>query len=321
MNPPLLKLKRLSRTFTRSGGVLGKTSTVKAVDDVTLTLGSKSTLGLVGESGSGKSTLARMAVRLLPPVSGNVYLEGQPLFDDKEAPASSSARRAFLKSLPARLQMIFQDPYSSLNPRLKIGYSVAEPLICLGLHKAERQARVAELLVQVGLEPSDAGRYPHEFSGGQRQRVAIARALAPKPKIIVCDEPVSSLDASVQAQVLNLLKDSQEQLELSYLFISHDLTVVSHMSDQVAVMYMGRIVETGPTDAMFSSPLHPYTRLLLDASQARREGNQELSAVPEQPVSGCSFAPRCGRVTARCLKEAPELEAHGERAASCFNIL
>lgn len=322
MSEPLLELRHLSRFFTRSSGVLGKTSVVKAVDDVTLSLPRKSTLGLVGESGSGKSTLARMAVRLLQPSAGNAYLDGQPLFDDKNSTQSSTGRNKFLSSLPERLQIIFQDPYSSLNPRLKIGYSIAEPLICLGISKDERNKRVAELLELVGISSADANRYPHEFSGGQRQRLAIARALAPKPEIIVCDEPVSSLDASVQAQVLNLLKDSQDQLGLSYLFISHDLTVVSHMSDTVAVMYMGRIVETGPADEIFSSPLHPYTRLLLDASQARKgAGREQIYSGQEPPEQGCSFAPRCNRAQARCLVDAPALKSSAGRAASCFNML
>jgi peptide/nickel transport system ATP-binding protein len=257
-----------------------------------------------------------MAARLLPPSSGNVFLHGEPLFSAQ----GGGARRAFLRGLPARLQMIFQDPYSSLNPRLKIGASVGEPLLCLGVPKAERRERVAEILRKVGLSPDDAGRYPHEFSGGQRQRVAIARALAPAPELVICDEPVSSLDASVQAQVLNLLKDSQDALELSYLFISHDLAVVSHMSDEVAVMYMGRIVEFAPAEALFRRPRHPYSVLLLESSL-----RGAAIPPPEQRVSaesgneaGCAFAPRCPRAAPDCLRETPPLLPEEGRWVRCF---
>lgn len=314
---PLLQISGLSHAFTRNGGIMGKSVGVKAVDDVTLALSRRKTLGLVGESGSGKSTLAKMVVHLLAPSSGNVLLDGQPLYPDH----GKKPDRTFLRSLPSRLQMVFQDPYSSLNPRLKIGYSIAEPLICAGASRAASSARVAELLNNVGLGPKDAARYPHEFSGGQRQRIALARALAPRPDIIICDEPASSLDASVQAQVLNLLKDSQDTLELTYLFISHDLAVVSHMSDQVAVMYLGRIVELGETDQIFTHPLHPYTAVLLEAATGRKKAVAKASAQAvggQPPVEGCAFAPRCPKMRADCLESAPELEFKETRQVRCF---
>ena len=300
-----------------------------AVEGVSLVLGSCSTLGLVGESGSGKSTLARLVARLLNPSSGNVFLHGRPLFPEKGNPASSGHKaRAFRRSLPARLQMIFQDPYSSLNPRLRVGSSIAEPLLGLGLSRRARQERVEALLAEVGLDQSDAGRYPHEFSGGQRQRVALARALAPGPELLICDEPVSSLDASVQAQVLNLLKDRQEALGLSYLFISHDLAVVSHMSDQIAVMYLGRIVEQGEAESLFHQPKHPYTRVLLDASGQKRlspsEGLSDRAGANSSAEGnpgweeGCAFAPRCPEAAASCFRRIPELRPAGAGQVRCW---
>jgi peptide/nickel transport system ATP-binding protein len=220
--------------------------------------------------------------------------------------------------------MIFQDPYSSLNPRLKIGYSIGEGLLCLGVPARERRERVSALLEEVGLDPADASRYPHEFSGGQRQRVALARALAPRPEILVCDEPVSALDASVQAQVLNLLKDSQEALGLSCLFISHDLTVVSHMSERTAVMYLGRIVELGPTEELFSRPLHPYTQMLLEASGREAAGKKALPRPPlggaAPPERGCVFAPRCPRALPDCRLLEPAERTEGERRVSCLRL-
>lgn len=315
--PSLLELRGLGRNFAQGGGLMGAQRVFKAVDDVNLRLDYHSTLGLVGESGSGKSTLAKMAVHLLAPSRGNVFLDGRPIYDDK----GSKADRKLVQSLPARLQMVFQDPYSSLNPRLKIGYSIAEPLICSGVSRSESRARVAELLDGVGLSLKDASRYPHEFSGGQRQRIALARALAPRPQLIVCDEPVSSLDASVQAQVLNLLKDTQEAMRLTYLFISHDLSVVSLMSDRVAVMYMGRVVESGETDDIFTSPLHPYTALLLDAATGKKKGGRSASAAKagqDAPERGCAFAPRCPKAREHCLESAPELEFKEKRQVRCF---
>lgn len=287
---------------------------MRAVRDVSFSLPRAATLGLVGESGSGKSTLARIAARLLRPNGGNVFLRGEPLFKTEGAKPS----RAFLRGLPYLLQMVFQDPYSSLNPRLKIGSSIAEPLLTMGLSAKERRERTAELLSEVGLDPADAARYPHEFSGGQRQRVALARALAPRPELVICDEPVSSLDASVQAQALNLLKDRQEALNLSYLFISHDLRVVAHMSDSIAVLYLGRIVEYGPAEELFLHPLHPYTRLLLAASRPRRNcGGLKAGHTAAPPERGCAFAPRCPEAEALCLEQEPLERLEGERRVAC----
>ncbi|MDR2051057.1 MAG: ATP-binding cassette domain-containing protein [Deltaproteobacteria bacterium] len=320
VNETILEIRGVSREFTSRGGMFGPGLRVRAVHSVNLSLPRQSILGLVGESGSGKSTLARISVRLLRPGAGNVFLQGQALFPDRGKKTS----RIFLRNLPSRLQMIFQDPYSSLNPRLKIGYSIAEPLLCLGIPSKERRERVLALLEEVGLNPADAARYPHEFSGGQRQRIALARALAPRPEVLICDEPVSALDASVQAQVLNLLKDRQEALRLSCLFISHDLTVVGHMSERTAVMYLGRIVELGPTDELFSRPLHPYTRMLLEASGQEKSGRKHPLRLPgagsPPPERGCVFAPRCPLVLPDCRLLEPAEKEEGERRVSCLRL-
>lgn len=310
---PLLEIRSVRRSFAQSRGFLRKSAAFRAVDDVTLTLQSGETLGLVGESGCGKSTLARMAVRLLNPEAGDVLLEGQSIFHGS---------RDFLTTLPHKLQMIFQNPYSSLNPRLRIGTSVGEALACSGIPKKERETRVAALLQQVGLEEEYALRYPHEFSGGQRQRMAIARALAPEPSIIVCDEPVSALDASVQAQVLNVLKDSQDRLGLSYLFISHDLAVISHMSDRIAVMYRGKIVEDGQADDVFNRPAHPYTQLLLETAARRSAAESATTPInaPQlsasiHPWGGCAFYDRCPTRKRSCLDACPQLRPYGLKEA------
>ena len=253
---PLLAFRDVSREFVKGGGLFGEAVTFRAVCGVTLAVNRGETLGLVGESGSGKSTLARMAVRLLRPTSGEILLDGTSVF---------STDPAFAASLPSRIQMVFQDPFSSLNPRMSIGSSVGEALAASGVAEAERKERVAAMLGMVGLDPDVMRRFPHEFSGGQRQRVAIARALVTNPDFVVLDEPTSSLDASVQAQVLALLKDLQDKLGLTYLFISHDLAVISHMSDRVAVMRAGEVVEENDAVKLFSTPAHPYTQSLLAA--------------------------------------------------------
>ncbi len=308
--PPLLELRQVSRSFQVRQGFMGKTRQLWAVADLSLQLMPGETLGLVGESGCGKSTLARLAVGLLPTSSGEVRLNGQPL-----AQASAEARHF--------VQMIFQDPFSSLNPRLSIGRSIREPLDVQGKTSlAERQDKVAEMLQLVGLLPEHARRYPHEFSGGQRQRAVVARALISRPGLVVCDEPVSSLDASVQAQVLNLLKNLQERFNPAYLFISHDLSVVGHMSDRIAVMYLGRIVELAANDDLFNRPLHPYTQALLAAIPGTK--NQAPEAVkgdpasPLQPPPGCAFHPRCPKAMPHCAQQRPELVEFKGQAVACW---
>ena len=314
---PALELTRISKTFTIKKGVLASRQTLKAVSDVSLTLHAGEILGLVGESGSGKSTLGRIASGLLLPDSGEesgVTLFGKPVTGPGKQP----------------IQMIFQDSSSALNPRRSIGWSVREPLDVAGeiASLAERKAKVAAMLDLVGLSADQAARYPHEFSGGQRQRIVVARALIQNPEVIICDEPVSSLDASVQAQVLNLLLDLKEQFQLSYLFISHDLGVVGHLSDRVAVMYLGRIVELAPVGELFQSPVHPYTQALLSSQpgssfRLARTGNKvELSGDPPSPInlpSGCPLHPRCPFAMPVCREHLPPLQpvSGGDHLAAC----
>ena len=304
---PLLAFRDVSRSFTVRQGVLGRVrGEVRAVDGVSLSVRRGETLGLVGESGCGKSTLARMAVRLLAPTQGDILFDGESLL------AKDGKRDARWYS--RRLQMVFQDPFSSLNPRLRVGASIGEPLLTAGMGREERRERVADMLRRVGLQADHADRYPHEFSGGQRQRIAIARALATHPELVVCDEAVSALDASVQAQVLNLLKDVQAEFGLTYLFISHDLSVVGYMSDRVAVMYLGRIVEEAPRDALFRAAAHPYTQALLAAAPAHDPARRHVRAFlpgelpsPFAPSPGCPFHPRCPHVMPRCRTDLPPL--------------
>jgi oligopeptide/dipeptide ABC transporter ATP-binding protein len=302
MTDALLRVDGLKKFFTLSDG-----QRVHAVDDVSFSLSSGETLGLVGESGCGKSTLGRTIIRLLSPDAGTVHVNGKNLarLSDKE-----------LKPLRREIQMIFQDPYASLNPRSTVGRAIEEPLIVHGVKDPRaRAARVSWLLERVGLPSEAAQRHPHEFSGGQRQRIGIARALALNPKLIICDEPVSALDVSVRAQVLNLLADLREELGLSYLFISHDLSVVEHFCDRVAVMYLGRIVELAPRHKLWSQPLHPYTHTLLDAAPlpdpTRRRGRRTLveGEIPN-PIdrpNGCHFHTRCVHKIPICSSVAPPL--------------
>ena len=280
---------------------------MRAVEDVDLTLNRGETLALVGESGCGKSTLARALALLNPPTAGTLRLDGQDV--------AGLGRRA-LKPLRRRIQMVFQDPFGSLNPRLPVGAIVAEPLVVHGIGDGRtRRDRVADLLQAVGLRSEHLSRYPHQFSGGQRQRIAIARALALEPDIVVADEPVSALDVSIRSQVLNLMKDLQAERGLTYLFISHDLAVVRHFADRVAVMYLGRIVETAPTERLFADPRHPYSRALMESAPVAGRGKRVPGRVlggdvpsPIDPPPGCAFHPRCPMVEDSCLRERPRLE-------------
>ncbi len=317
---PLVEARKVSKHFAAKSGLLGRTrALVKAVDGVSFDIFNGEVFGVVGESGSGKSTLARCLLRLEEPTSGTIEFGGMDWLTLKGG-ALRKARR--------EMQAVFQDPYSSLNPRMTAGGSVEEPLLVHKIGtKAERRERVRELLEQVGLDPSDAARYPHEFSGGQRQRICIARALALSPKLIVLDEPVSALDVSVQAQVINLLRDLRDKMGLSYLFIAHGLPVVENISDRVAVMYLGRFCETAPAAELFKTPLHPYTKALLaaapepDPESARAQApiSGEIPS-PSDPPSGCRFHPRCPIAKERCAAEAPELReiSPGHHAACHF---
>jgi ABC-type oligopeptide transport system ATPase subunit len=254
---PLLEVRHLVKEFGRRGGFLRKSSVVRAVDDVSFAIDEGETFGLVGESGSGKTTTGRCILRLVEPTSGEVRFNGEDVL---------SFSRSRMRQARRDMQIVFQDPYSSLNPRMRVGAIVEEPLIIHRIgSKPERRARVAELFELVGLDPSQLPRYPDQFSGGQRQRIGLARALALNPSLVIADEPVSALDVSVQAQVVNLLMDLQERLKLTYLFIAHDLRLVRHICSRLAVMYLGRIVEMGPTERLFKAPAHPYTRALLSA--------------------------------------------------------
>ncbi len=316
MSSPLLEVEALTRHFVVRRSLFGRpTAIVKAVEAVSFSLEAGKTLALVGESGSGKSTIGRLVLRLIEPTSGRIRFEGRDVTALGESEFAPLRRNA---------QLIFQDPYASLNPRMTIGQILAEPL---ALHRivpaSHRRERVAELLQLVGLDPRAARRYPHEFSGGQRQRIAIARALAVEPKLVVCDEPVSALDVSIRAQVLNLLRDLQARLGLAYIFISHDLAVVKHIADRIAVMNFGRIVEIATNEALFGEPRHPYTRALLSAipvpnPAARRERIMLRGEMPSalQSPAGCSFHTRCPFTIARCETERPALSG-GPHAAAC----
>jgi oligopeptide/dipeptide ABC transporter ATP-binding protein len=311
---PLVEIKDLKKHFP-----VPHKQVVRAVDGVSFTINRGETLGLVGESGCGKTTVGRCILRLIEPTSGEIRFDGRDLL---------KLDRGEMRSLRRRMQIIFQDPYSSLNPRMKVGSIVAEPL---EIHRVgdrrERKDRVAELLRVVGLDPDYANRYPHQFSGGQRQRIGIARALALNPDFIVADEPVSALDVSVQAQVVNLMQDLQERFGLTYLFISHGLAVVKHISTRVGVMYLGKLVELAPAQEIYANPLHPYTQALLRAipipdPDAKREAAQRLGGDvpnPIAPPSGCGFHTRCPHTIDRCGAEEPELvEVSPGHFVSCF---
>lgn len=317
---PLLRVHDLVKHFElrQSWWKRSAVQTVKAVDGVSFQVEAGETLGLVGESGCGKTTLGRTLIRLVNPTAGEVYLGGSPNLMELKSRQMLPYRR--------EIQMIFQDPYSSLNPRMTIGATLQEPLKIHKLAKGRRAERVAELLDAVGLPRDAAGRYPHEFSGGQRQRVGVARALAVEPSLIIADEPVSALDVSIQAQIINLLQDLQERLGLTFVFIAHDLSVVGHMSHRVAVMYLGKIVEIGTRDDVFRNALHPYTQALLKAIPRMDPDSGREKIVlegdvpsPVDPPSGCPFHPRCPQAMPECSTRVPELIEHEPgHFASCL---
>jgi oligopeptide/dipeptide ABC transporter ATP-binding protein len=320
---PLVDIKSLKKYFPIKKGVLGReVGRVHAVDDVTFAVEKGETLGLVGESGCGKSTLGRTIVRLLEPTDGQVVFEGRDI--------SKLGRRA-MRPLRREMQIVFQDPYASLNPRKRVGSIIGQPLQIHGMEKSERKKRVQELLGTVGLSPEHYNRFPHEFSGGQRQRIGVARALALNPKLVVADEPVSALDVSIQSQMLNLLDDLQKEFGLTYIFIAHDLSVVRHVSNRIAVMYLGKLVELSPAEELYQRPIMPYTEALLsavpipdpDLSDARErivlEGDVPS---PINPPSGCRFHPRCRYMTDICKEVEPPLVSYGHgHLAACHHPL
>ena len=325
-NTTLLRLEDAGRDFDVSRPWLNRViegaprQLLHAVDGVSFEVRKGETFALVGESGCGKSTIARLIVGLYPLSKGRIKFDGVEISDPAAKAATTQIRR--------RMQMIFQDPYASLNPRWRVRDVVAEPIRVLGLasDKAEIAARVAELLKQVGLAPEDGEKYPHEFSGGQRQRISIARALSGRPEFLVCDEPTSALDVSVQAQILNLMTELQGRLGLTYLFISHNLAVVSHVADRIGVMYLGRLVEIADAEELFAKPRHPYTRMLLDAVPDLEMSGRRRTPVagevpnPLSPPSGCAFHPRCPHANDRCKSERPNLIWRGDAASACHAV-
>ena len=316
----LLEAHNIVKYFPIKGGVFMKEiAAVKAVDGVSLTIDEGETVGLVGESGCGKTTFGRAILRLEEPTSGDIYFEGESILTyDKNK----------MQALREKMQIIFQDPFSSLNPRKTVAHIIGEPLLVHGMRsRKQRDERVLELMRVVGLRKEHMRRYPHQFSGGQRQRIGVARALALHPKLVVCDEAVSALDVSIQAQVINLLKDLQEEFGLTYLFISHDLSVVEHVSDRVAVMYLGKIVEFAPSQALYQTPLHPYTQALLSAVPVPDPALKSSERIilkgdvpsPIDPPPGCSFHPRCLFAKDICTHREPEFrEISSKHFVSCF---
>lgn len=315
----ILKVEHLTKTFEiKSSKIFGKPSYLKAVNDVSFEVKEGETLGVIGESGCGKSTLGKLILKLINPSSGRVEFDGVPVFDLPERE---------MKSLRQRMNMIFQDPYSSLDPRKTAGYLIEEPMV---IHKIgtpeERKARQAELLKLVGLDYYHAIRFPHEFSGGQRQRLNIARALAMNPRLLVCDEPVSALDVSVQAQVINLLKELKSKLKLTYIFISHDLGVVKYISDRIVIMYLGKVVEIGDSKEIYANPRHPYTEALFSAIPPENplveKKKIQLTGEIPSPLNlpkGCAFSTRCPHCMERCKQEIPELKVvDGKHQVACF---
>ena len=323
-NGTLVKVKDLKMHFPITQGIIiqRRIGAIKAVDGVSFDIVRGETLGLVGESGCGKSTTGRAILQLYQPTAGVVYFEDQDLTELKGEP---------LRKMRRRMQMIFQDPYASLNPRMTVGDIIGEPLLVHGIAKGkERRERVQELLSVVGLNPYFVNRYPHEFSGGQRQRIGVARALAVQPDFIVCDEPISALDVSIQAQIINLLEDLQGEFNLTYLFIAHDLSVVRHISDRIAVMYLGKIVELTGRKELYDNPLHPYTQALLSAvpipdpiveEQRRRVILEGDVPSPASPPVGCNFNTRCPAVMDVCYEKEPEFKDVGDgHWTACFRV-
>ena len=315
MSNEILSVKNISKIYESSGGGFGRKNKVSALDGVSFNLVQGETLGIVGESGCGKSTLGRIISRLDSPTSGEIIYKGNDI-----AKKSLAAMRPLRKEI----QFIFQDPYASLNPRRQIGAIIEEPLRIHGVSKDERRARAHELLEKVGLDKNSYEKYPHEFSGGQRQRVVIARALTLKPELIIADEPVSALDVSIQAQVLNLFKELKDEMKLTYVFVAHDLGVVRHISDRIAVMYLGKIVELGSVEEIYNNPQHPYTKALLSANpridQSAQSTRQILTGDIPSPLnrpSGCSFHTRCPIAVAECSTREPELRRIGAVDVAC----
>ena len=319
MTEPVIRVEGLEKHFQIRTGSLGRKALIHAVNGVTLEIAKGETLGIVGESGCGKSTLGRTILKVWEPDAGRIWCDGTDI-------TGLSQRQ--MRPWRRRMQMIFQDPYASLNPRFTVGELIAEPMEIYRTHgESEQRERVQELLETVGLKPDHIRRYPHEFSGGQRQRIGIARALALEPEFIVCDEPSSALDVSIQAQIVSLLERIQDEKGLSYLFIAHDLTMVRHISHRIGVMYMGGLVEVGPADEICEHPIHPYTKLLMsaipipDPIQARRQHPQLPEGEVPSPIhlpAGCPFAPRCPHARQECRETVPPLKDAGGRQVACF---
>ena len=318
MTDPILTTSNLHKRFTTGGGLFAASTIIHAVNGVSLSVNKGETFAIVGESGCGKSTLARLLLRLLDPSEGKVTYDGQDL-------TASTASQ--MRKLRSQMQFIFQDPFSSLNPRMTVEAIVGEPLLIhTDLNRKQRSEKVADLLSKVGLRPDYADRYPHEFSGGQRQRICVARALASGPKLLIGDEPVSALDVSVQAQIVNLLEDLKDDFGLTLIIIAHDLSVIRHMADRIAVMYLGEVVELAATEDLFQSPRHPYTRALLTAIPVPMPGGRGPTAAlggdipsPANPPAGCKFHTRCPHATDICKTTHPELDTSGMHQVACHH--
>lgn len=318
----VLKVDHLKTYFDATKGLFAKKQMVKAVDDVSFQIYKGETFGLVGESGCGKSTLGRTIVKIYEPTGGSIEINGKDI---------AKIKGEELKSFRKDIQYIFQDPYASLDPRMTVGEIIKEPMKIHQIYQTEGEmdARASQLLQIVGLKPDHIRRYPHEFSGGQRQRISIARTLALDPKFIICDEPISALDVSIQAQIINLLEQIQRELDISYLFIAHDLSMVKHISHRIAVMYLGRIVELGESHEVYTHPMHPYSQALLSAvpvpdpvkgKEKQRIMLQGELPSPLNPPSGCAFRTRCPYAGERCAQERPEMKQYGSRQVACFKV-